>query len=179
MNTTIESTAPKSAAARLRELNSVEKPAKSGLIKLRQTLVEKKTIMTHNASQITFEIPAWVAARFGTLHGPNIVWGWFQNAQWLNDPDHGEFTQARFIDAWAKVMESKDRWMNRDKVITLEYSITFKDWEADALWITAEFLGVSREVLLVGIMASEALARAPEAAPKWDDMAMIRAAQSA
>lgn len=174
MNTITEK---KSASARLRELNSVEKPAKSGTIRLRETLVDKPTTMCHPARNLAFEIPAWVAARFGDLHGPNIVWGWLKNAQWLNDPDHGEFTQARFIDAWEKVMASKDRWMNRDKVITLEYSITFKSWEADALWMAAEFLGVSREVLLVGIMASEALARAPEAAPAWDDITMIRAAQ--
>ena len=166
-----------SVARRLRELNSIEKPARSGKIRLRNTLRLELTTLVNPATRLTFDIPSWVACRSNNLHRPNLVWDWLRNGRWLNDPDHGQFTQERFLAAWAKVMASKDAWKDRDNMITEKISISFRQWEMDSLSAVSEFLGVSGEVILVGVLASESLALGANAGPVWDDMTVLAACQ--
>lgn len=65
-------------------------------------------------------------------------------------------------------MESREHWQKRDKEPTVEVSISFRTRESDSLRIVAEFLDVTREVLLVAVLTSAALGQERKRGITWD-----------
>ena len=128
---------------------------------------------------LVFDVPAWVEARGYYLWEANSVAEWVRNARWIHDPHHGEFTRERFIRKWERIMEIKEAWMNRDRVPSVRKEFKFRKRIAEEIQVIAEFLDVSQEMLLVGILASEALKRTAEDGPTWTDLQTIEAAVEA
>jgi hypothetical protein len=152
-----------------RESNRIElKPASKTRIKLRPTLVAKdreRYILAETF--ITFSVPRWITARARTLSQYQIIKQWVENAGWLNDPIHGIATQKRFVEKWARVMEAKDFWLDRDSNPTDEVEFAFPEDVWSEITFAADFLNVTNEVLLVGLMVSESIARTVDEEPRW------------
>ncbi len=159
-----------STIQRLQELNRVEKPARTARIKLRSTLTAKtKERYIQGEVVVSFRVPRWIKARAQTLWQGAVIKHWVENAHWLTDPIHGISTQKRFVEKWARVMEAKDFWADRDSRPTDEAEFQFLDSTWDEITAAADFLHVTSEVLLVGIMVSEFLARTVNEEPRWRD----------
>ncbi len=167
--------AAKSEAERLAELNRIDRPARKARLKLEHTLKVSDVTLSFASKKFVFDAPAWVEARGDYLWHASLIREWVRNARWIHDPNHGEFTRARFIRKWERVMEIKEAWMNRDRVPSVRTEFNFREHIADEIQVAAEFLQVSREMLLVGILASEALKRTAEDGPVWSDLQTIEA----
>ena len=174
----IAQTDSNSTSDRLRKLNTVEKPAKTGKLRLLHTLGNVPKDFTERRREVSFHIQQWVWVRLMNARLPDVLNNWFMNARYLQDPDHGEFTQERFLAKWEKIVGVKDRWIDRDEKPTRQVKFYFPETDVERIWTVAEFLGVDAEVVLVGILAHEALTRYADTAPAWSDITMIRAGQA-
>jgi hypothetical protein len=168
-----------STREKLNQLNTIVKPARASKLRLHHTLCEEKKEYLMEYIAFKFEIPQWVYARLLESSKSQIVDDWMTNARFLEDPAYGEFTRARFLAKWEKVMSCKEQWMNRDKSLTVKISIEIPEGLVSRIRAVTEFLNVSREVLFVGILAHEALTRFSDKGPIWDDMTMLVAGQNA
>jgi hypothetical protein len=157
-----------STTQRLQEINLIEKPARTARIKLRPTLVandRERYVLAETV--VSFRVPKWITARAKTLWQYQIIKQWVENANWLTDPIHGLATQKRFVEKWSRVMDAKDFWADRDLRPTGEVEFAFQEDVWSEITAAAEFLNVSIEVLLVGIMVSESIARTVDEEPRW------------
>ncbi len=179
MITPTEGTGSDNASTRekLRELNTIVKPAKASRLRLQHTLREEEKEYRVTYTAFKFDIPQWVKARLMESAEVHIVNEWMTNARFLEDPTYGEFTRARFLKKWEKVISCKEQWMNRDKTLCVSVTLEFQHTYVTRIRAAADFLNISREVLFVGILAHEALTRFPDKGPMWDDMTMLATSQ--
>lgn len=169
-------------AQRLDTLSRIEKPerpAKTARINLCHTLEEKHVTAEYACTQFSFRVPAWLVPRLDNMHQCLLIRDFVQNAPFLSDPEHGEFTRARFLARYEEIMRHRDLWAHRDKEPTLECKVTlFTNATAKHLSLAAEFLRTSREQLMLAILTHAAMTRNPDTAPVWSDMAHLQACQA-
>jgi hypothetical protein len=75
----------------------------------------------------------------------------------LHDPYLGKLTQQKFLEKWEAILQSKEFWLNRDRTASVNHELLIRDIIFENITAAADFLQVSREVLLVGILADKAL----------------------
>ncbi len=142
---------------KLRELNQVARPGKVARIKLVNTIAYALQMRGCVGYDIHFDIPAWVARRGYTMQMDCVVTEWVIGAKLLHDPYAGKITQQTFLEKWETVIQSKDFWLNRDQTAAIKQKMWVPSATFENLTAAAAFLGVAREVVLVGILADKAL----------------------